>query len=157
MEMNREPADGGRLVAAMCLQSAVGSDTVRLRVAPAREPVGTLPPVMSVTCILTASCQPPCPAAFTLDSAGKPFPLDMRGELDDTASFRRWAIRGRWKVLGTGLAPVCMLCGEVHWRAAVRLALGVVAAPAVSTGHSATPAAPRSGGMWSSRCPSAAP
>lgn len=27
---------------------------------------------------------------FTLDAAGKPFPLDMRGELDDTASFRRW-------------------------------------------------------------------
>lgn len=25
---------------------------------------------------------------FTLDSEGKPFPLDMRGELDDTASFR---------------------------------------------------------------------
>lgn len=25
---------------------------------------------------------------FTLDSAGQPFPLDMRGELDDTASFR---------------------------------------------------------------------
>lgn len=29
---------------------------------------------------------------FTLDPAtGRPFPLDMRGELDDTASFRRWA------------------------------------------------------------------
>jgi ATP citrate (pro-S)-lyase len=26
---------------------------------------------------------------FTLDAAGKPFPLDMRGELDDTAAFRR--------------------------------------------------------------------
>ena len=25
---------------------------------------------------------------FTLDSAGKPFPLDMRGELDDTAAFK---------------------------------------------------------------------
>lgn len=28
---------------------------------------------------------------FTLDAAGQPFPLDMRGELDDTAAFRRWA------------------------------------------------------------------
>lgn len=27
---------------------------------------------------------------FTLDAAGQPFPLDMRGELDDTAAFRRW-------------------------------------------------------------------
>lgn len=26
---------------------------------------------------------------FTLDAAGQPFPLDMRGELDDTAAFRR--------------------------------------------------------------------
>ncbi len=25
---------------------------------------------------------------FTLDSEGKPFPLDMRGELDDTAAFK---------------------------------------------------------------------
>ena len=25
---------------------------------------------------------------FTLDSAGDPFPLDMRGELDDTAAFK---------------------------------------------------------------------
>ena len=25
---------------------------------------------------------------FTLDAAGKPFPLDMRGELDDTAAFK---------------------------------------------------------------------
>ena len=25
---------------------------------------------------------------FTLDGAGKPFPLDMRGELDDTAAFK---------------------------------------------------------------------
>jgi len=25
---------------------------------------------------------------FTLDSAGRPFPLDMRGELDDTAAFK---------------------------------------------------------------------
>ena len=25
---------------------------------------------------------------FTLDSAGLPFPLDMRGELDDTAAFK---------------------------------------------------------------------
>ena len=25
---------------------------------------------------------------FTLDSAGNPFPLDMRGELDDTAAFK---------------------------------------------------------------------
>ena len=25
---------------------------------------------------------------FTLDSTGRPFPLDMRGELDDTASFK---------------------------------------------------------------------
>ena len=31
---------------------------------------------------------------FTLDQAGKPFPLDMRGELDDTAAFRRWV--GGW-------------------------------------------------------------
>ena len=30
---------------------------------------------------------------FTLDAQGKPFPLDMRGELDDTASFRRWGCR----------------------------------------------------------------
>lgn len=25
---------------------------------------------------------------FTLDADGKPFPLDMRGELDDTAAFK---------------------------------------------------------------------
>ena len=25
---------------------------------------------------------------FTLDAEGKPFPLDMRGELDDTAAFK---------------------------------------------------------------------
>ena len=25
---------------------------------------------------------------FTLDLEGKPFPLDMRGELDDTAAFK---------------------------------------------------------------------
>ena len=25
---------------------------------------------------------------FTLDAAGRPFPLDMRGELDDTAAFK---------------------------------------------------------------------
>ena len=25
---------------------------------------------------------------FTLDAAGSPFPLDMRGELDDTAAFK---------------------------------------------------------------------
>ena len=27
---------------------------------------------------------------FTLDAAGNPLPLDMRGELDDTAAFKDW-------------------------------------------------------------------
>ena len=38
---------------------------------------------------------------FTLDAAGKPFPLDMRGELDDTAAYRRWGRVG-WVVGGRG-------------------------------------------------------
>lgn len=57
---------------------------------------------------------------FTLDAAGKPFPLDMRGELDDTAAFRRWAAgpggaghcpagagpgRGAMCLRGTGSVP----------------------------------------------------
>ncbi|KAL4438043.1 hypothetical protein ABPG77_004264 [Micractinium sp. CCAP 211/92] len=43
---------------------------------------------------------------FTLDAAGQPFPLDMRGELDDTAAFRRWgrppAYAPGWKALPAG-------------------------------------------------------
>ena len=45
---------------------------------------------------------------FTLDQAGNPFPLDMRGELDDTAAFKS----GKKCAALAGLhATVSLLCG----------------------------------------------
>jgi succinyl-CoA synthetase beta subunit len=43
---------------------------------------------------------------FTLDAAGKPFPLDMRGELDDTATYRRWIQGAVWLAV-LAVAGVC--------------------------------------------------
>jgi len=42
---------------------------------------------------------------FTLDGAGAPFPLDMRGELDDTAAFKSG------KKCARGLPPACVPMG----------------------------------------------
>ncbi len=71
---------------------------------------------------------------FTLDSEGKPFPLDMRGELDDTAAFKsgkkcvpsrpRRAHRSVCRdtclprVMPLSLFACCQICKQAHWQQA---------------------------------------
>ncbi len=54
---------------------------------------------------------------FTLDAAGNPFPLDMRGELDDTAAFKsakKWYGVGVMVVGVVVLLVVMVVVMDVH-------------------------------------------
>ena len=53
---------------------------------------------------------------FTLDAAGNPFPLDMRGELDDTAAFKsgKKCARLFWHLFGPVSPPAWSRTRPVH-------------------------------------------